>query len=247
MLRFWPVRFMVSVVALGNVGCNGDECTGGTSECNGDVLERCEDSSGGVYLTERSCLPGACITSGDSGPFCALDKSPDARCSSPSQAVCDAATLVSCHAGYATASYDCALGESPGGVVVLAAGTSGACVDDIAGGAQCVAEAEPNPDCPSNRDNFSGCSGNDQVDCRHGYTVQRTPCGSAFCRRDLTAVCSLAEEPDPGCSQNLRQSSFCVGDTVVHCGWGYPVSEEICSASEVCAPFSFANAVCKQR
>ena len=130
--------------------------------------------------------------------------------------------------------------------MVLAAGTSGACVDEIVG-AQCVAEAEPNPDCPSDRDYFSGCSGNDQVDCRHGYTVQRTPCGSAFCRKDLTAVCSLAEEPDPGCSANQLHSSFCEGDTVVQCGWGYRVSEEPCLASEVCAPFSISNAVCQPR
>lgn len=231
------------VAALSNGGCFGGECTGGTSQCNGDVLERCEESSGGVYLTEQSCKPGACVTAGDSGPFCALDKQPDERCASSSQTLCDGDTLISCHAGYATAAYDCTIGESPGDTVVLAAGTSGACVETFPG-SQCVAEAEPNPDCPSDRDYFSGCSGNDQVDCRRGYTVKRTPCGSAFCRRDLTAVCSLTEEPDPACSYTQRSSSFCAENTLVHCGWGYPVSQEVCSSAEVCAPFSFDQAVC---
>jgi hypothetical protein len=242
----WLARVAAIFGMLGTWGCDTDECTGGTSQCNGDVLEKCQDSSGGVYLTKRLCEPGVCIPGGDGGPFCALDREPDPRCPWPAQAVCDGATLVTCHTGYATATFDCLLGESQGDVVSLAPGTSGTCVH-LTGGSQCVAEAKPDPACPRENDHFSGCSGNDNVDCRYGYVVRRTPCGSAFCREDLTAVCSLTEAPDPACAQNSRTSSFCAGDTLVHCGWGYPVSEEVCSPSEACAPFSVVSSVCTPR
>jgi hypothetical protein len=233
-------------LALASAGCLEDECTGGTSRCEGDVLQTCEESSGGPYLVERACQPGVCLAGNEGTAFCALSKAPDARCTDRSQYACDGGTLVSCHAGFATGTFDCVLGESPGQLVTLTPGTSGACVE-LSAGAQCVAEAEPEPDCHGTRDHFSGCNGNDHIECRYGYVLERTPCGPASCREDLTAVCSLTGEPDPECWKGDRQSSFCDGDTLVHCGWGYRISEEPCPASETCAPFSVNNARCEPR
>jgi hypothetical protein len=233
-------------LALGNSGCGGDECTGGISRCNGNVLESCIESAGGVYLSTRACEPGVCIPDGDN-PFCALDRRPDERCARPNEAVCDGASLVTCRSGFATAAFDCAVGESPGAMVVLTEGTSGACIDTTTPPARCVAEAERDPACPIELEHFSGCSGNDQVDCQYGYVIRRKACGAAFCRQDFDAVCSVADAPDPACFHNARTSSFCEGDTLVECEWGYRVSQKACSVSEVCAPFSVENAVCKPR
>jgi len=240
-------RLAASLVVLGNVGCDvgaAADCTRGTSRCNGTVLESCADSSSGPYLANTPCAPGVCIDSVGGAPFCALSETTDARCAGALGGVCDAGTLISCHFDFATALHDCARGESPSGVVVLAAGTSGACVE-AAAGAQCVAEAEPAAECPSDQDYFVGCNGNDQIHCRFGYVMQRVPCDSAFCRGRREAVCSLDEEPDPACSQGQRASSFCAGEeTLVQCLWGYRVSEQPCAAGEVCGPFSVGHAVC---
>jgi hypothetical protein len=239
-------RLAASLVVLANVGCDvgaAADCTRGTSRCNGDVLESCEDSSSGSYFGKTPCTPGVCIESVGGGPFCALSTTADARCAGSRSRVCDAGTLISCHFEFATGVHDCTRGESPFGDLVLAAGTSGVCVD-AAAGAQCAAEAEPAAECPSNRDYFIGCSGNDQIRCRFGYVVERIPCGAAFCRGRREAVCSLAEEPDPACAPDQRASSFCAGETLVHCLWGYRVSEQPCAAGEVCGPFSVGLAAC---
>ena len=236
----WLAHRLAFVVALGNAGC-GNDCPK-ASRCNGDVLERCESGSGGPYASDSPCGPGRCITI-ESDVFCALDERPDARCLGGRAGVCDGAVLVSCYQGYVTAKYDCRVGASPQGNIVLTEGTSGACVDRSQS-AQCVAEAVPDPNCQSGVSYSSRCSGNDVILCSGDYVIQRTPCGSAFCRQGSEAVCSLLEAPDPGCVANERLSSYCAEETLIQCRWDYRVSERPCSASEVCAEFSPANAVC---
>ena len=238
-LALWPAL----ALALGNAGCAEDECHH-QARCNGDVLERCVSGSYGSYETYHSCGPGLC-QGGEGDVFCALDKQPDQRCGSRSY-VCDGAVLVSCYEGYATATYNCAVGESLQGSYVLTPGTSGACVD-VAGSANCVAEAEPDPNCrhgPSS--GFSQCSGNDRIACVGDYVTQRTPCAPALCRQgQLAAVCALPEEPDVDCKADQPASSFCVGERlVIQCAGAYRVSEKQCLADEHCGFYPSVGYTC---
>jgi hypothetical protein len=177
--------------------------------------------------------------------FCALDKQLDERCLGSSSHVCDEAVLVSCYQGYATATYDCAAGESPQGSRVLTPGTSGACVV-VTGSAYCVAEAEPDPNCrtgPSS--SFSRCSGNARIDCLGDYVAQRTPCAPALCRQGQgAAVCALPEEADVDCKADEPASSFCVGNSVIQCSGAYRVSEKQCLADEHCGFYPSVGNTC---
>lgn len=209
-------RWAVLVAAVvTSAGC-GNECVADVIECNGDVLEQCEGGTeGDAHLILRTCKPGACISSNEGRAFCALDKTPDPRCSVASDTRCVGTTLLTCHLGYAVASYDCA-SAPPAGVTLaqplpLTPG-SGACAS-VRSVPWCVDESQRDPGCsiqgPSRR-----CSGNDLIECEDGYTVERTPCGATFCHEPEPgiAACFGTELPDPACAPAFR-SSFCVGDT----------------------------------
>jgi len=239
---WWLALWAALLLVLGSAGCSVDDCPK-ESHCNGDVLERCESGSYGSYANDRWCGPGLCKGS-DGDVFCALDEQPDERCRGSSSYVCDQAVLVRCYKGYATATYDCAVGESPQGPRVLTPGTSGACIV-VAGSAECVAEAEPDPNCSTGPSYGSRCSGNARIDCIGDYVTQRTPCAPALCRQgQRAAVCALPEDPDVDCKADELASSFCVRNSVIQCSGAFRVSEKQCSADERCGFYPSVGSTC---
>ncbi|HKO50602.1 MAG TPA: hypothetical protein VJV79_22920 [Polyangiaceae bacterium] len=177
--------------------------------------------------------------------FCALDPRPDARCLG-SKAFCDAAVLVSCNRGYATAHYNCAVGEAPVFPIALTPGTPGACVE-LSSGGRCVSDARPDPICQTGPVYYSQCSGNDRIHCVEHYVVQRSSCGSSeVCRQgSRDANCLLPGSPDPDCSAYDAVSSFCVSNTLVQCSGRYRTSEEPCLGGEECHATSPFSAACE--
>jgi len=237
------VRGAVLVVVLGTAACR-QECAGRSIECNGNVLEKCEEGTeNDTWLVRSYCKPGACITPAQGTPFCALDKAPDARCSGSDQYVCDGVTLIRCESGYAAEKYDCAAWTWPGPTQELpfppTQAVDGACTT-LNSRAQCVDQAKRDPICLADWQSLR-CNGNELVDCRYGYAMQRTACAAEFCLEPWQghAACFPSNVPDPECAAEREESSYCTaGNTLVTCGFAYRVSERACAADDKCRYFS---------
>ena len=192
---------------------DGDICYhGAAANCRASYLE-----------TSKACS-GACVLSAGKA-FCAESSGPVPECQQDGR-VCYQGAIGTCRAGYLESSTACATGST-----CAAVGGSY--------GPICVLSTTPDPSCPPPSGPFqesSYCSGNTQVSCQWGYTVERANCVTNFCTEvGSDARCALSPTRDPRCGNPLAESSaFCDANTVWSCWNGYPVDRQACGATGTC-------------
>jgi hypothetical protein len=200
-------------------------CGDASEVCDGNLLITCEQ---GYRTFEAPCVNELtngeyCIQSGKTA-FCAASPEPDPICTA--DAVCNGASTLSCREGYPLRSRSCDVGTcattSLGPTCVYGAGPAPACAEIVTG---------------------ERCDGNVRLSCDSGYAVGRASCWEGTtCHEFATdAACVLVDEPDPNCQETLRIESYCDGDSLVHCEYGYATAREPCGSDKRCFKNEFSN------
>lgn len=193
--------------------------------CEGTEILECEH---GYRVSQHACgwdEPTHCVPS-ETNDFCALGPEPDPHCID--DVGCDGALRLRCRNGYRVEEREC---------------ETGACA--ITGdGPTCVLDATPSPSCDGvksitdSNGQYRGysCEGNDQIRCADEYLTGRHPCGSARCRQFTPdfATCILSEDPDPNCPLDRAQWSYCNGNALIRCVYGYVIERHRCGEDYRC-------------
>ncbi len=199
-------------------------CGDADEACDGNVLIQCEQ---GYRTLEFPCADGLsngeyCIESGPTA-FCAASPEPDPLCTTDT--VCDGGSKLYCREGYPLRSQRC---------------DTALCVTTTFG-PTCVFDAEYEPACA---DVVAGkiCDGNFLLECLDGYVTSRTPCDEGTCHAfPDDASCVISGVPDPNCQETRQLESYCDGDSVVHCEYGYPTRREPCGSDQHCFKNDFSS------
>jgi hypothetical protein len=181
----YPVALVPLLVSLlGGCGVPANECEVGQTQCDGNTIMECEpiETGDGTYQGWRSysCDPGICQTPASGGALCALSSDPDPKCDGR-ESYCDGSARISCRAGYATASEDCASGLDTPFCADISPDPQMA-IQTLS--ALCVAESTRNPECPTvltegvQGYDSSACVGKELLHCIDGYIVSRQSCGT---------------------------------------------------------------------
>ncbi len=191
-------------------------CGDADEVCDGNLLIRCEQ---GYRIVESPCTSEVtngeyCIQSGKTA-FCAASPEPDPICTADQ--VCDGASQLTCREGYPLRAFDC---------------DSRICATTSLG-PTCVLDEAPDPACMDGTGRT--CDGNTLLGCIDGYATSRTPCEEGGCRIfPIDADCTLTNAPDPNCLETRQGESYCDGDFIVECKYGYATSRQACGEGAHC-------------
>ena len=203
--------------ALVTAGC--DECGSyGQLRCRGDVLEECIDDGDGPFANFRWVVRGCEVTchatEGKAG--CVDSRQPIQQCegATADKGVCFEGRPSGCWDGYLIKGQAC--------------GSTTHCVESAECGPICVAGSAPEPRCAQER----FCDGGDAIAlCKCGYVQYRFSCSTGLSCQDMRGqpVC-LSAAPDPRCGDPTQQYfSFCEGNVLVGCWYGYLSSINDCA------------------
>jgi hypothetical protein len=124
--------------------------------------------------------------------------------------------------------------------------------ETCANGTQCIQDVfvcgygpTPDPRCPQAPVDCHGdsafcgsyhpaCDGTTVLSCEGGYLTAQRTCGAGatcFLRDEHNAMGVLSTTPEPRCGTD-SESSYCDGDQIVDCAYGYAVARALCGTAD---------------
>jgi len=214
-------------ILVAPTGCVGTSCSLGAKRCDGKQPMHCAEP-GDLPLPPEWREAGApcavaCHETSDGNALC-VDAGDPVRDCVTDGAACWQNARTLCVDGYPTATADC----------------SGSCVV-VAGCGSICADAEPEPRCA---DVTAFCDGDTLTACQCGHAKERTTCGTARCQKvQAASFCSIEPTRDARCAPQALYSSFCDGNSLDVCEFGFLTSRQNC-APMTCSQQTTVSASC---
>ncbi len=199
-----------------------DDCDLNDSGCDGDALRHCgnEGAFERAIWQDYPCAVTCREVGGKAA--CVYSREPVAECAGDPDSVCFDGVPSTCFGGYPIAEHACTSGSH--------------CVVSDSCGAICALGDSPEPRCTPTQQWF--CDANDRVTCTCDFVLARFGCDATqTCRQMSGDVQCTPADTDPRCTSSTQATfSFCTGDVVNECWYGYLLSYE-------CSPPSHCDAV----